>query len=72
MQSKFTHFYVKVYEKIEHFKADPKKQRKEQMKENLQKPNIREISDLIEILKESKVDMESQINELTETINKSL
>jgi hypothetical protein len=42
------------------------------MKENLQKPNIREISDLIEILKESKVDMESQINELTETINKSL
>lgn len=42
---------------MDSFKAEPKKQRKEQIKENSEKPTLSEITEFIETLTHSKADM---------------
>jgi hypothetical protein len=47
-------------------------QRKEQIKDNSEKPTISEVTELIETLKHSQVEMGKEVRELTRVINNSL
>lgn len=55
--NKFTTILARVHERMDSFKAEPKKQRKEQIKENSEKPTLSEITEFIETLTHSKADM---------------
>lgn len=66
--SKYTTILARINERLESFKNDSKKQRKDQIRENNEKPTMNEINDFIEILKHSSVDMSREIRELTAII----
>jgi hypothetical protein len=63
---------AKISERIELFKGDSKKQRKDQIKENNEKPSLGEIREFIEVLKQSQIDMSREIKELNMILGNTL
>jgi transposase len=55
--NKYTTYLAKITERIDFFKSDSKRQRKDQIRDNSEKPSPSEIKDLIEHIKQSHLDL---------------
>ena len=56
--NRYTTYIAKIHERLDFFRSEAKKQRKEQIRENSEKPLMGEVKELIENMKLSPVDME--------------
>lgn len=63
--NKYTTYLARISERIELFRTDAKKPRKDQIRENCDKPHPNEIKEFIETIRQSAVDLSKEAKELT-------